>query len=176
MESRLDRMLARLLTQRACLNHAADLIRNLPGVVFELGLGKGRTFSHLCALFPRRDIHAFDHGLHAPADLTPPQDRLVLGDLRQTLPAAARTFGGNVAMIHADIGTADGQGEWGATDAALALTIGTAAAELLAPGGVLLGDREMCAAGDLAFERLPLPDAGLPEDLAPWPYFIFRRV
>lgn len=175
MESRLDRMLARLLIQRACLNHAARLIEDLPGVVFELGLGKGRTWSHLCALFPRRDIHAFDHGLHAPADLTPPENRLILGDLHQTLPAAAQRFGGNVALIHADIGTADGQGELGANDAALAQMVGAAAAGLLVQGGVLVGDREMCAPGDPAFERLPSPDPGPPDDIPPWPYHLFRR-
>ena len=175
MESRLDRMVARLLTQRACLDHAATLIDGLPGLALELGLGKGRTFSHLTALFPTRDIHAFDHGLHAPDELTPRPERLILGDLRETLPGAAPKFGGKVALVHADIGTADGQGELGASDAALARFIGAAAAALLVSGGVLVGDREMCAADDRAFERLPTPDPGLPPGVAPWPYFIFRR-
>jgi hypothetical protein len=175
MESRLDRMLARLLTQRACLNHAATLIESLPGVVLELGLGKGRTWSHLCALFPRRDIHAFDHGLHAPEDLTPPEGHLILGDLHDTLPAAMQRFGGNVALIHADIGTADGEGELGASDRELARMVGAAAADLVTTGGVLLGDREMCAEDAAAFERLPTPDADLPDGIAPWPYYLCRR-
>ncbi len=174
MESRLDRMVARLATQRACLNHAADLMGAVPGPILELGLGKGRTWSHLVQLFPNRDIFAFDHSLHAPPDLTPPANLLLLGDLRETLEKSKSRFGGSVALIHADIGTADGQGELGDTDLELACFVGDCAAALLAPGGLLVGDREMRPAGDLAFERLPLPVAGLPADLPPWPYFIFR--
>ena len=170
--SYLDRMVARLMTQRACLNHAAGLVDAVAGDVLELGLGKGRTYAHLRFLFPDRRIIAFDHSLHAPAGLTPPEDCLVLGDLRETLLRTVSTRAGTVALIHADIGTGDGEGELGASDAALAQVVGQAGSVLLSPGGILVGDRNMSAVG---LVRLPLPPDGLPEDIEPWPYFLFQR-
>ena len=175
MSSQLDRMIARLTTQRVCLDHAAALIASLPGAVLELGLGKGRTWSHLTSLFPERPVFAFDHSLHAPADLTPPADRLILGDLRETLPGPDARFGGPVALIHADIGTADGQGELGESDAELARFVGAASATLLAPGGILAGDRDMNPDSSAAFERLDLPAITLPAGVPPWPYHLLCR-
>ncbi len=87
MDSRLDRMIARLTTQRRALERAAEEIGGLPGPVLEIGLGKGRTYSHLRKLFPERTIIAFDRDLHAPADAAPAGDDLVLGDFRDTLSA-----------------------------------------------------------------------------------------
>lgn len=161
-------MLARLLTQRSFLNHAANLIADIPGDVLELGLGKGRTWSHLRHLFPERRIVAFDHGLHAPRDLTPADADLVLGDFRETLPA----WSGAAVLIHADIGTGDGRGELGATDAELATFVGREAARLLAPGGALVGDRDMTAAGLTLQEG---PDIVLPDGAPHWPYKLFRK-
>ena len=54
--SRLDSFIRRLEAQRACLNRAAELIRDIDGFVLELGLGNGRTYDHLRELFPDRDI------------------------------------------------------------------------------------------------------------------------
>ena len=45
--SRLDSFIRRMQAQRDCLNAAAGLIADVPGVVFDLGLGNGRTFDHL---------------------------------------------------------------------------------------------------------------------------------
>ena len=39
--SRLDSVIRRLQAQRACLDRAVDLVRDLPGPVLELGLGNG---------------------------------------------------------------------------------------------------------------------------------------
>ena len=54
MVSRLDSFIRRLEAQRACLDHAADLIRGRDGAVLELGLGNGRTYDHLRELFGGR--------------------------------------------------------------------------------------------------------------------------
>ena len=54
--SRLDSFIRRLVAQRACLDHAAQLIGGLDGAVLELGLGNGRTYDHLRSLFPGREI------------------------------------------------------------------------------------------------------------------------
>ncbi|MYG53434.1 MAG: hypothetical protein F4204_14125, partial [Rhodospirillaceae bacterium] len=41
-ESRLERMIARLATQRAVLDWAAERVSGIDGPVLEIGLGKGR--------------------------------------------------------------------------------------------------------------------------------------
>ena len=140
--SRLSRMIARLLTQRACLEHAARLIEEVEGLVLEVGLGKGRTYDHLRRLLPEREILIFDRDVHAPADCVPADDRLVLGDFRDTLAAVRSRLEGRVALIHADIGSEDR-----AVDRELAAALGPLVAALTASGGVVLCDRPLCLAG-----------------------------
>jgi len=55
--SRLDSFIRRLEAQRACLDLAAALVRQLDGVILELGLGNGRTYDHLRELCPGRKIY-----------------------------------------------------------------------------------------------------------------------
>lgn len=159
--SRLNRMIARLTTQRACLEHAADLIGALDGCVVEVGLGKGRTYDHLRALMPDREIFVFDRDVHAPKDCTPDADHLILGDFRDTLPAFAERRGRAAALVHADMGSEDRD-----ADAALAQMLAGAMAQLVGPGGVLLCDRDLSEAG--------LPAVALPEGAEGWPYFMYR--
>ena len=86
--SRLDSFIRRLEAQRACLDRAAELIARLDGAVLELGLGNGRTYDHLRELFPGRDIYVCERQVAAHPDCVPPADRLLLGDMRETLPVA----------------------------------------------------------------------------------------
>ena len=86
--SRLDSFIRRLEAQRACLNHAAALIAGVDGAVLELGLGNGRTYDHLRALFPDREIFVFDRRVAAHPDCIPDDAHMILGDVRETLPAA----------------------------------------------------------------------------------------
>ena len=58
--TRLDSAIRRLEAQRACLDRAAALVRGVPGPVLELGLGNGRTYDHLRARLPGRDIFVFE--------------------------------------------------------------------------------------------------------------------
>ncbi len=166
-ESRLDRMIARLTTQRACLASAAALIAGVPGAVLEVGLGKGRTYSHLRLLFPDRDIWAFDREVHAPDFSRPADDRIILGDFRQSMPDAVGSLPSPVALIHADIGTEKRRG-----DDELARFVGQTLGPLLAPGGLMVGDRET---EPPACARLDAPPVALPDGIAPWPYFLYRR-
>ena len=166
-ESRLERMIARLVTQRALLDRATACVAGIDGPVLEVGLGKGRTYSHLRRLFPDREIWAFDHEIHAPAHSRPGPDRILLGDFRETLPACWAAIGESPALVHADIGT-----ESRRADAALARFVGSVMAPQLAPGGLLLGDRDMGCAG---LTRLETPAVPLPEGIAPWPYYLYRR-
>ena len=166
-ESRLERMIARLATQRVLLDRAAERVAGIDGPILEIGLGKGRTYSHLRGLFPHREIWAFDFEVHAPAHSRPGPDRILLGDFRETLLTCWSEIEAPPALVHADIGT-----ESRRADAALAPFVGSAMAPRLAPGGILLGDRDMGCAGLI---RLETPIVTLPEGIAPWPYYLYRR-
>ena len=164
--NRLERMIARLVTQRACIAEAAGLIGNVDGPVLEIGLGKGRTYSHLREIFPNREIFVFDRDIHASPDCVPDGDHLLLGDFRDTLSGVLDRIGRHAALAHADIGT-----EVPSADEALAQAIAGRLVTLVAPGGVVLTDREMRADG---LSPLPLPEVSLPEGIGPWPYFMYR--
>lgn len=161
--SRLARMTARLTAQHACLALAREAIREVAGPVLEIGLGKGRTYDHLRRLLPEREIFAFDRSVHAPADCVPDAEHLILGDFRDTLPAAIARIGHRcAALVHADIGSEDR-----ARDAVLATAIAGAIAGLLRPGGVVLCDRDLGRpAGWVALDP--------PAAVAGWPYFLYR--
>lgn len=166
MVDRLERMAARLLTQRAYLDAAAALVDGMRGPILEVGLGKGRTYSHLQRLFPGRAIIAFDRDLHAPKGAQPPPGRLILGDFRETLPAARARIGGPAMLAHADIGSEDlGR------DAALARFVGPQLTALVGPSGIIVTDRALSAPG---IEPLPGPEVALPDGLTAWPYFLYR--
>ncbi|KAB2845612.1 MAG: hypothetical protein F9K44_16795 [Hyphomicrobiaceae bacterium] len=160
--SRLDSMIRRLEAQRTCLDWAARAIAEVPGVVFEIGLGNGRTYDHLRSRLAGRDIIAFDRSLHAHPDCRPAPDKLLLGDINETLPLAAKRHAGRIALAHGDLG--DGREAYGL---AMAAAIGKALASALAPGGILLTDYPI---GE--FARLkPVP---LPEGVAEGRYCIYR--
>lgn len=105
--TRLDKLLFRLEAQYACLSWAFGEIAGQPGIVFEMGLGHGRTYDHLRTHLPDRDIYVLDREIDCFDDCIPPDDRLILGDIDDTLVAAARRFKGQVMLAHADMGTYD---------------------------------------------------------------------
>lgn len=161
--SRLDSFIRRLEAQRACLNHAAELIRGLDGGVLELGLGNGRTYDHLRTLFPDREIHVCERRVAAHPLCVPPPAMLILGDMRETLPMARERLGGRVALAHLDVGTGDA-----AANQALATELTPLVVPLLCPGGVAVSDPPL---DDPALEPLPLPDG-----VAPGRYHLYRRL
>ena len=160
--SRLDINIRRLEAQRACLNRVAEEIRDLPGPVLELGLGNGRTYDHLRELLPEREIFVFEREVAAHPDCIPDERHLYRGDFHDTLPAAAARFAGQVALVHADIGSANPE-----RDARLAAFVAGHLPALLRPGGIVASDRDVGVAG-----ARPL---ALPEDLAPGVYHLYRR-
>jgi len=161
--SRLDSFIRRLQAQRACLNRAAELVRRVDGAVLELGLGNGRTYDHLRELFPDRNIYVCERQVAAHPDCVPPADRLLLGDLRETLPQARSWLEGRVALAHLDVGTGDAAG-----NKALAAELLPLVMPLLCPGAVLASDPVMDCP-ELA--ELPLPDG-----VAEGRYHLYRRV
>ena len=161
--SRLDSFIRRLEAQRACLDRAAVLVRDIDGIVLELGLGNGRTYDHLRELVPGREIYVCERQVAAHPDCIPPADRLLLGDMLETLPAARTLLAGRVALAHFDAGTGDA-----AANLALAAGLRPLLLPLLCAGGVLVSDPVMDCP-ELA--ALPLPDG-----VAPGRYHLYRRV
>ncbi len=102
--SRLDSMIGRLTAQHLCLGHAFELIKPVSGVVFELGLGNGRTFSHLREHLPDREIYVFDRAIGSHPDSRPDAAHTYLGQIEDTLPVALQRFSGQIALVHADVG------------------------------------------------------------------------
>ena len=159
--SRLDLFIARMVSQRACLDHGAALIRDLPGPVFELGLGNGRTYHHLLQILPERDIYVFERAVASHPDSTPPDDRVLLGDVFETLPQALARFGPTAALIHADLG-----GHNREKNDAFARSVSPLVEPLLAPGGLMISSDRMY------FDTLEEID--LPADAVPGRCFIYR--
>jgi hypothetical protein len=159
--SRLDSMIRRLTAQRQCLDLACEMISGVGGVVFEVGLGNGRTFDHLREKLPSRAIYVFDREIKSHPDSRPRDDHAFLGAIEDTLPAEARRFAGQVALLHSDIG--NGVPEYGRR---MARAIGATLMTALARGAVVLSDEELDVPG---LEALSPPLSDLRR------YFMYRR-
>ena len=152
--SRLESFIRRLQSQRACIDQAISLTEDLPGVIFELGLGNGRTFDHLRENCPDREIYVFERKVAAHQSCVPNKPYLIEGTIEETLPAAAQRFRHEVAFIHMDLGS--GRPE---LDAKTAAIVSAHLDELLAPGGVIVADQDI---GWPGAEAVPLPEGVKP--------------
>jgi S-adenosyl-L-methionine methyltransferase len=161
--SRLDSFIRRLKAQRACLDLAAHLVRELDGDVLELGLGNGRTYDHLRHLFPDRKIYVCERRIAAHPDCVPPAELLLLGDMRDTLQAARQLLGRRVALAHLDPATGDGP-----ASLALAAELAPLIMPLLRPAGMFVSEP--------AITRDELSPVPLPESVAPGRYHLYRYV
>lgn len=159
--SRLDIFIDRMVSQRACLEHAAELVRDIPGPVFELGLGNGRTYHHMREILSDRDIFVFERAVASHPDSTPPESHLFLGDVRETLPAARDRFAPGACLVHADLG-----GHNLEKNDAFARMISPLVEPLLAPGGVMVSSDRMY------FDKLQ--EQTLPPAAVPGRCFIYR--
>lgn len=159
--SRLDSFIRRLEAQRACLAEGISLVRDVDGFVLELGLGNGRTYDHLREICPDREIYVFDRQVSAHPDCIPPADHLFLGEITETLPLALARLGPHAALIHTDVGTGNQS-----DNQHLAATIAPMIRALMRPGGILISDQPMIAAG--------LTPMHLPAGVKPGRYFISR--
>lgn len=136
--SRLDVFIDRMVSQRACLDHAATLTAGLPGPAFELGLGNGRTYDHMREIMTGRDIFVFEREVASHPDSTPPDAALIIGDVRETLPQALARFGPTAVLIHADLG-----GHNLAKNDAFARMVSPLIEPLLAPDGLMVSSDRM---------------------------------
>ena len=160
--SRLESMIRRLKAQRSCLNAAIESTAGQPGVVFELGLGNGRTFDHLRENLPDREIFVFDRQVNAHPDCVPDAEHLFVGNLETTLPGLVDRFAGQVVLMHSDVGTAEK-----AYTPEVARVFADTFPRLLAPGGIVVSDKVMHVPET---ERID-PPADVPQDR----YFMYRR-
>ncbi len=136
--SRLDLFIDRMVSQRACLDAAARLTSDQPGVVFELGLGNGRTYHHMREIMPEREIFVFERAVASHPDSTPPESHVLLGDVFETLPAALARFGPQACLIHADLG-----GHNAEKNDQFARAISPLIEPLLAKGGLMVSSDRM---------------------------------
>jgi len=160
--SRLHSFIQRVQAQLVCLDEAARLIRDVPGIVLELGLGNGRTYDHLREILPGRRIYVFDREIASHPDSRPDADHAILGDFRETLPKAAKRFPGMVALVHGDIGSGNKE-----ATLQLARTIAPMLPPLLAPGAVIASDQKLEVPGTTPVK--------LPGDLPEGRYYMVRK-
>jgi len=131
--SRLDSFIRRMSAQRALLEEAARLVAGIDGPIVDLGIGAGRTYDHLCTLFPGREVFAFDNVLQAAVGVLPPSERMVVGDIRDTLPHALPRLGARAALVHNDLGSADPVG-----NAAIASWLAPAIESVARPDAIIV--------------------------------------
>lgn len=161
-QSRLDLFIDRMVSQRACLDHAIAQTAGMAGPVFELGLGNGRTYHHLVQHIDGRPVFVFERAVASHPDSTPPEDRVILGDVRETLPAAVDRFGPTASLIHADLG-----GHNREKNDIFARLVSPLIEPLLASGGLMVSSDRMYFE---ALEEMPLPEGAVEGRC-----FIYRR-
>ncbi|MGO4389183.1 class I SAM-dependent methyltransferase [Microvirga sp. 2YAF29] len=160
--TRLDSAIRRLTAQRDVLDWAARVIAP-SGLVLEIGLGNGRTYDHMRARLPGREIYVFERKVAAHPACIPPEKYLFIGDVFETLPAFLERFGeGSAALVHIDIGTGNED-----ANRELALHLSPLLAKLLMPGGFTLGDR--------AFALPDCTDISSTTGVRKGRYFVYKR-
>lgn len=161
--SRLDRTINRLMAQRALIASAAELVGDMAGPIFDLGLGNGRTYDHLRQTFPNRAIFAFDRVINAHPSSIPPAEQMIVGEIRDTLRHCGPRVGTRPVLIHIDLDIGDPTmklvtDEW----------LGPAIVEWTPPGGVVIADRTFDLPAD--FE-----ERDRPADVPPSMHHLYRR-
>lgn len=133
--SKLESFIRRMSAQRDCLNYAAKLIKNLPGVALELGLGNGRTYDHLRQILPDREIFVFDQRVASFPSCTPPSDHIFVGEILNTLKKAEKILSKKVVLVHNDLGTSNSINNENLID-----SISDSLEPLMLPGAVLVSN------------------------------------
>ena len=105
--SRLERFIRRLQAQRACLDAAWSLVRDLEGPVLEFGLVQRADLRPSAAIVSRSRDFVFERQPAAHPDFTPDARHLIIGDLADTLPRAGHGMPTGAALVHSDLGSAD---------------------------------------------------------------------
>jgi hypothetical protein len=160
MRTRLDDFISRISAQRDILDYIAERQARLPdGPILEIGLGNGRTYSHLRVRFPDRHIIAFDRENGAHGSCRPDDGDVVLGDIKETCLSYT---GKRAAIAHADIGTG-----YPKKDGVIREWLPSRVVAVLAPGGLAVSGLELMHP---ELEEMPLPTS-----VEEGRYFLYRR-
>ncbi|GLS86356.1 hypothetical protein GCM10010873_13300 [Cypionkella aquatica] len=158
--SRLDLFVDRITAQRDILNLiAAQSLLPDGGAILEIGLGNGRTYSHLLEAFSGRRVIVFDRAVASHGTSTPPAADLILGEISQTATTYAKA---DAAMVHADIGTG-----YADKDAGVQTWLPQLCVDLLMQGGVAVSGLQ------LVHPRLKPLD--MPSGIGRNLYFAYRK-
>ncbi|MGI2035904.1 class I SAM-dependent methyltransferase [Rhizobium panacihumi] len=157
--SRLDSFINRMSAQRDILNHVRDMLDLPAGAVLEVGLGNGRTYSHLRENFADRRVIAFDRQFAAHKTLAPEPGDFIEGEIRESGQAFV---GKNAALVHADIGTG-----YPDKDAVTLQWLPGMVVGMLAEGGIAVSGLPLAHPNLEALPRLPSVEEGR--------YFYYRR-
>ena len=159
--SRLDSFIRRMTAQRDILNQVAtQSLLPEAGDVLELGLGNGRTYSHLLEVFPDRRIVVFDRAVMAHSSCIPEDKNMVIGEIAETAQAY---IGKDAAMAHADIGSGSDE-----IDAVTVQWLPPLMAGLLVTGGIALSG--------LPLEHDNLSQLPIPDSIDSKRYFLYRKI
>lgn len=157
--SRLESMQRRLQAQIDGLNWAAEVIRDVPGDVLELGLGNGRTYDHLREKIPGRPIWVIDRVLQPHPSCVPPVQHFLQGEADDMLAELARRRA-HIALAHYDFGYGVKERDV-AEGARLSPLIGA----LMVSGGLIVSQQPL-----IGFQQVTGPDTIDPER------YLFYRV
>ena len=157
--SRLESMQRRLQAQIDGLNWAAEVIRDVPGDVLELGLGNGRTYDHLREKIPGRPIWVIDRVLQPHPSCVPPVQHFLQGEADDMLAELARRRA-RIALAHYDFGYGVKERDV-AEGARLSPLIGA----LMVSGGLIVSQQPL-----IGFQQVTGPDTIDPER------YLFYRV
>lgn len=161
--TRLDLFIDRMVSQRACLDHAIAATALLEGPVFELGLGNGRTYHHLRERIDgARPIYVFEREVASHPDSTPPEEMTILGNVMETLPETLHRLGPVASLVHADLG-----GHNSEKNDIFARRVSPLIEPMLAEGGLMVSSDRMY------FETLT--EMPLPTGAVQGRCFIYRR-
>ena len=150
--SRLESMQRRLQAQIDGLNWAADVIRDVPGDVLELGLGNGRTYDHLRENIPDRPIWVIDRVLQPHPSCVPPAAYFLQGEADEMLADLARR-GARIALAHYDFGYGVKE-----RDVAEGTRLSPLIGALMVPGGLVVSQQPLTG-----FVQVSGPDTIDPE-------------
>ena len=144
---------------------AASMIRELPGPVFELGLGNGRTFDHIRTLMPEREIFVFDIVIVEQIESALDPALLIVGDVRETLPAHLEKMHQKAVLIHNDLDDVGGNTE--DQQHSIYCWLSPLIRDAVAPGAVIVSNTKL----DLDdWHRIQLPEGHAPDR-----YFMYQR-